>query len=298
MCRANAMNKSTLLLIILLFLPLSSFAQLNAAPANQGGLALAPARFELEMMPGSETTVVVSLDYHAVGDATEPARIVASLNDWNITTDGRVEYFAANSRPNSASPWIMYSPSEAAVTPGTIHQIRVTITVPIDASPGDHLAALIIEQRPQTLKSDHDVRRQMIVRYRMASVFYIKVGKLTRSGDFSDLYAEASPDGLLVRPTLKNQGNSVIRPIASVNVTDDNGRTVATVPDIEPMPILAGSETRQAVHMTGSLLPGHYTIRYRVDFQDGKNATEGVTEVIIPTSSMHTAAALKPSKNP
>ena len=128
-----------------------------------------------------------------------------------ITKDGRVEFFRANSRPDSASPWLIYSPGEAAVVPGTIHQIRVTISVPADAAPGDHLAALIIEQRPETLKYEQNLR-QMIVRYRMASVFYIKVPNLTKRGHFEDLYAESTPDGIVVTPTLKNEGNSMIRP--------------------------------------------------------------------------------------
>src|SRR4029450_1627226 len=49
-------------------------------PGN--GISLAPARIELEMAPGMETTVVVNLDYHSVGQNPQPVRIVASLNDW------------------------------------------------------------------------------------------------------------------------------------------------------------------------------------------------------------------------
>ncbi|MFT3744178.1 MAG: hypothetical protein QM785_07780 [Pyrinomonadaceae bacterium] len=148
----------------LLCLGLVAEAQIgtDGTTSSPGSMAISPARFELEMKPGTETTVVVNLDYRA-GDNKEPVRIMASLNDWTITKDGRVEYFKANTREDSASPWLLYTPGEAAVVPGSVHQIRVTIAVPQNAAPGDHLTSLIIEQRPEKLKYETN-SRQMIVR--------------------------------------------------------------------------------------------------------------------------------------
>lgn len=276
------MFKTPLLFALILFFVCSVNAQ--NTPASNGGMALSPARFELEMKPGTETTVVVNLDYRSQGEVKEPARIVAGLNDWTITKDGRVEYFRANSQPNSASPWLIYSPGEAAVMPGTIHQIRVTISVPLDATPGDHLTALVIEQRPETLKYEQNLR-QMIVRYRMASVFYIKVANLTKKGSVEDLYAEAKPEGIIVTPTLKNEGNSMVRPVASVKILDDTGKVVADLPEVEPLPILAGAQLSQSLLIEKTLAPGNYTVKYRVDFQDGSRAIEGVTDLPVSASS-------------
>lgn len=253
------------------------------AVAQDGGMALSPARFELEMDPGTETTVVLNLEYRGVPGAAQAARIVASLNDWNITPDGRVEYFAANTRSNSASSWLLYSPREAAVKPGIVHQIRVTISVPHDAAPGDHLTSLIVEQRPETLKGAN--LRQMVVRYRMASVFYIKVKGLTRKGDFGDLLAEAGSEGIVVTPTLSNAGNSMVRPIGSLKVIDSTGRVVAEVPEVEMLPVLAGSEMKQKIQIGKRLATGKYIVRYRVDFQDGQNPTEGVTDLVVKAAA-------------
>lgn len=256
-------------------------------------MALSPARFELEMRPGSETTVVVNLDYRSAADPSKTARIVASLNDWTITPDGRVEYFPASTRRDSAAPWIIYTPGEAAVAPGSIHQIRVTISVPPNAAPGDHLAALIIEQRPDTLKTETN-QRQMVVRYRMASVFYIKVAGLTKQGVLENLYAESTPNGIVVTPTFKNTGNSVIRPTASIKVLDAAGNPVAEVNDCDPLPVLGGSETRQGVLIDQHLSPGLYTVKYRVDFNDGSRPTEGVTELNIRRKVQIASTPTKP----
>jgi len=257
----------------------------DATPQPKGnGISLAPARFELEMGPGSETTVVVNLDYHSTAENSQPVRIVASLNDWTIDRDGQVQFEKANTLPNSASPWLIYSPAETTVVPGNLHAIRVTITVPKDATPGDHLSALIIEQRADNLKFTED-RRQMVIRYRMAAVFYIKVPQLRRQGSLESLRAEAKEGQVIVTPFLKNAGNSVIRPLTSLRVTDSSGLSVVEVPQRESLPLLGGSELVQPLVVETRLTPGTYNVKYRVDFQDGSRPTEGITELVIPQAS-------------
>lgn len=293
------MKTAHLLVTFLMILPLSAAAQTAASdtPPSRGSMALSPARFELEMKPGTETTVVVNLDYRSEGGSTMPARIVASLNDWTITKDGRVEYSRANTQPNSASSWMIYTPGEAAVTPGTIHQIRVTVAVPANATPGDHLAALIIEQRPEKLKFEQNTK-QVVVRYRMASVFYIKVPGLTKKGSVENLYAESTPDGIFVTPSLKNNGNSMIRPVSGIKILDAEGKVVADLPEAEALPVLAGSELNQKVAIPKSLPPGTYSVKYRVDFQDGGKATEGITDLVVKAAVPQIATSDKVTKKP
>jgi hypothetical protein len=286
--------KTILLIFILL---VSAAAALGQSDVPSGdGIALSPARFELEMQPGTETTVVVNLDYRSLSGKAKATRIVASLNDWTITADGRVEYFRANTRPDSASSWLIYSPGEATVTPGVIHPIRVTIAVPADATPGDHLAALIVEQRPDSIKFNQSAR-EMVLRYRMASVFYIKVAKLTRQGSFHNLLAENTDKGIVLTPTLKNSGNSVIRPTASVKVLDAEGNIVADIPELEGLPVLAGAEMSQAILLENFLKPGNYTVKYRIDFQDGNKATEGITDLVVKPP-VNIATSGSPAKKP
>jgi hypothetical protein len=258
----------------------------DVPPQTPGsGISLAPARVELEMQPGTETTVVVDLDYHSTVESSRPVRIVASLNDWTIKRNGEVEFQKANTLPNSASSWLIYSPAETTVTPGNVHSIRVTISVPKDATPGDHLTALIVEQRPDSLKLNQN-RRQVVVRYRMAAVFYIKVPHLMRRGSLENLRAEAGADSIVVVPTLKNQGNSVIRPVTSVKVTDASGKVVAESPEQEFLPVLGGSELSQPLTIEKALAPGAYSVKYRVDFQDGSRPTEGITDVVVGNATV------------
>lgn len=260
-----------------------------AAAATGDGIALAPARFELEMPPGSETTVVVNLDYHTSKANAQPYRLVASLNDWDINERGELGFYRAGTLTNSATPWIIYSPAEVTVQPGQTHSIRVTVSVPKDAAPGDHLASLIVEQRPDAIKLNQNAR-QMVMRFRMAAMFYIKVPQATRRGTLANLQATTEGAKIVVTPTLRNEGNSVVRPVTSVKVIDSGGRTVAELPESESLPVLGGATLRLPFTIEQPLAPGTYTVRYRVDFQDGGKVTEGVTDLIVKES-----VAVKPA---
>ncbi|HEX8651631.1 MAG TPA: hypothetical protein VF708_12390 [Pyrinomonadaceae bacterium] len=297
----------SLLALALLIVSAATLAQAQSSSANaqpssasggsssSDGIALAPARFELEMSPGSETTVVVNLDYHTTKAEARPYRLVASLNDWNMSRNGELIFYKAGTRPDSASPWIIYSPSEVTAQPGQTHSIRVTISVPKEATPGDHLAALIIEQRPDTIKLNANAR-QMLMRFRMAAIFYIMVPQLTRKGTLTNLQAAVEQNGIVVTPTLKNAGNSMIRPISSLKIIDSRDRTVAESPEAESLPILGGSELSQPLRIEKSLPPGAYTVRYRVDFQNGGKVEEGVTDLIVKDSLASKPAAASPAQ--
>src|SRR5215211_4255758 len=270
MSPANDICRFTAILGLLFSIMVCASAQgpaSDATPKPRGnGISLAPARLELEMQPGSEITVVVNLDYHSTSENSQPVRIVASLNDWTIDRNGQVQFERANTLPNSASSWLIYSPAETTVTPGNLHAIRVTVSVPKDATPGDHLSALIVEQRPDNIKLNEN-RRQMVIRYRMAAVFYIKVPQLRRLGSLESLRAEATEDRVVVTPLLKNAGNSVVRPLMSLKVTDSAGTSVAELPQKESLPLLGGAELVQPIVVESRLAPGTYTVKYRVDFR-------------------------------
>jgi hypothetical protein len=272
---------------------LSAHAATEAAASRSDGIALAPARFELEMLPGSETTVVINLDYHTAHEGAQPSRIVASLNDWNIDRGGELQFYKAGTQARSAAPWIIYSPSEVTVQPGQTHSIRVTISVPKDAAPGDHLAALVVEQRPDTIKFNRSAR-QMLVRFRMASMFYITVPQTVRRGTLENLQAVASPQGITITPTLKNEGNSAIRPLSSIQITDARGRTVVEMAEGESLPVLGGSLLSKAMFIDKTLPPGTYTVKYRVDFQGNGKATEGITDLVIKEGVMREPVAATP----
>lgn len=254
--------------------------QESSPPPAEDGIGVAPARFELPMSPGTEKTVVVNVIYNSASSESKPCRLVASLGDWTILGNGDAEYYKAGTQNNSACSWLTYSPAEMTALPGKVHPIRVTISVPKDATPGDHLAALFVESRPDNLKLDQD-RRQVILRFRMAALFYVMVPRLTRRGSLLNVAAQVSDQGIVVIPTLRNEGNSHLRPLHSVKIVDGSGAVVAELPESESLPVLAGAKISHALVIQKSIPPGTYSVRYRIDFKDGSPITEGQTELVV-----------------
>jgi hypothetical protein len=286
------MNRYLALLIALVLLPLlpmialggqgSGTSQASSEPKETlDDIVLSPARLELIMKPGTEQTLVVNVIYSAGREDLQPFRLIAYLNDWSLSKDGNIQFHKPGTMPNSACPWIIYSPVEMTVVPGRVHPIRVTISVPPDAKPGDHLAVLFIEQRPDNIKLRRSAK-EIQTRFRLGAIFYIMVPELTRRGSLEDLKAEAAKDGILIIPTFKNEGNSHIRPLHSITITDRGGAEVINIQDLEHMSVLGGSEMRMPILIKKDLPAGTYQVRYRVNLgDDSKKLIEGRTDLVV-----------------
>src|SRR3977135_1810692 len=111
---------------VVLTLPLFASAQDGSgAPGLKSpglnDIAISPSRVELVMTPGTEKTVVVNLIYSSDSGKGQPTRVIGYLGDWSITKNGKIEFYQAGSRTNSASSWLVYSPTEVTVMPGGTH---------------------------------------------------------------------------------------------------------------------------------------------------------------------------------
>jgi hypothetical protein len=274
-------------ILLILTMPLLAVAQAQTASSQSppkmpdlDDIAISPSRVELSMMPGTEKTIVINLIYSSDTGRGQSTRVVAYLGDWGITRGGKVDFYPAGSRQSSASPWLVYSPTEVTVEPGRAHPIRVTISVPKDATPGDHLAALFVEPRPDNIKFEQN-RKQVRMKFRLAAVFYIMVPNLTQNASLENLKVEAIERGVVVTPRLKNEGNSHVRPVYSIKVLDQTGVTIAEVPETESLPVLAGSEMEMPVLIEKALSAGNYFVQYRVKFGEARTVTEGRAELVV-----------------
>jgi hypothetical protein len=66
------------------------------------------------------------------------------------------------------------------------------------------------------------------------------------------------------------------------------------VPESETLPVLGGATLQRPYTIEQTLAPGAYTVRYRVDFQDGGKVTEGITDLIVKESAASKPATSAP----
>jgi hypothetical protein len=266
-------------------MPLAPAQPTSAGTLPQGRrplpeIAISPSRLELEMLPGTEKTVVVNMVYGMPQEEGKSFRVLASLEDFLVTPEGEVRFVKTTSNPRSAISWVNYSPVETVMLAGKTHPIRVTVSVPKDATPGDHTFALIVEPRMDPKKLQPG-QKEVTVRFRMSCVVYVMVPQLTRVAVLEDLLAEQDGSKIVVTPRLRNDGDSHTRPTQSVKIYDGSGALVAESADAEALPLLAGSTLAPRILIEKQLQPGTYSVQYRVFFEDPTKVLEGRTELII-----------------
>ena len=104
---------------------------------------------------------------------------------------------------------------------------------------------------------------------------------LTRKGSLEGLATDADGKEIIITPTIKNEGNSHIRPIYSLKVIDTKGEVVAALPETESLPVLAGLSLSRPIVIEKAVAPGTYSVFYRVHFKDGGAVVEGRAELLV-----------------
>lgn len=279
-CGARKLRSAALLMGLPALLALATLSQAQESPAPNvdahGGIRLTPSMAEIEVAAGVDATFLMYIDYNrSVG---EPQRMLASFSDWSMNRTGDTVTYPPGQQAGSAVQWITYSPAEFVLAPGKRQPIRVTVSVPKDATPGDHLAAFAVEPRPESNKTR---TRQMTVRMRMVSWIIVKVGPTVKQGVLKNVRVVAGTHSLSIVPTIQNTGNTILWPKASYLI-ESNGARLQEGRLTDVPAVLANGESEKQYVVPSSLAAGRYTLRLRVDLGFMRRAIEGVTEVIIP----------------
>ncbi len=134
---------------IVLFVPAFAAAQMTVTqqPATEvrGDFQVGPTRFVLEMSPGEERVVEVEL----TSREGAPRQYNVSVEDFAVTDDGtdNIQFFAHDNGPFPGRSWIQPSVSSLALQHGERAVIPVKISVPKNASAGDHYAVVLFERQ-------------------------------------------------------------------------------------------------------------------------------------------------------
>jgi hypothetical protein len=288
--------KRTIPFAALVWVALGAFAaaQDGSATGHLGfaavdSLSASPSRAQLVLAPGREKTVVVNVSYNAPAPDALPSRLAAYLGDWTMGEDGSVRFDQPGTRPDSAANWITYSPGEMTLAPGETRPVRVTVAVPATAAPGEYLACLFVEPRPEAVRQQRPASAVQ-VRYRLAASFYVSVTGATRKGVLDRVTVTATSGALTIVPRMHNEGTAHVRPTFSVKVFDRGGQPVAELADAQGTPVLGGRTLERAIVVQNALAAGEYVVRYRVDFGDGGAVSETRVPLVITSATAGAAA--------
>jgi P pilus assembly chaperone PapD len=251
---------------IFVLIPLGAGLSHSVGNVN-AGLGLNPARMEVEINPGSEKTVAFRIESPS-SDLPVQGRLMLSITDWNIDEQANVSYADPGSQPNSASPWIIFSPSAINIRSGETSLVRVTAKVPNSAQPGVYRTGIFVQERPPAALANPG-QHLLYFRFRYAFTLYVIVPPVAGKGELQDVRIVSDREGVALLYEMKNLGSRHVRPRLSWIIRDGNQKEILSAKNKEITVLLPFATMTARIPIADSLLPGQYDLDAQVDFSDG-----------------------------
>jgi len=235
-------------------------------------MGLNPSRAEVEILPGTEKTLAFEIE-SPPSNSPVRGRLLLSSTDWTISEDGAVQFPDPGTLPDSASRWIVFSPSAVSISSGQKQMVRVTVSVPEKTSPGSYRTAIFVQERPPATppeKGEHKI----YLRFRYVYTLYVIVPPATGEGAVQDVRVAGNPKGLALVFDWKNSGNRHVRPVVTWSLQNAAKTVVASTKRYDATVVLPHMTMHESFPLPDGLEPGTYEVTAHVDFQTGQPVEE------------------------
>lgn len=228
----------------------------ETTPDDAGGFAVQPSG---EGGPGGRDFFIYTFKVGQVyGDTvaisnlgTEEATFAVYATDAQNTSDGSFSLLREEEEPVDVGSWIELGATQYTLEPGTRVDIPFSISVPADASPGDHVGA-IVAQKVQDPDDPDGIG--LDVRVRIGARVYVRVDGPTNPSLAVDSFTvtydtPATPFGgrdARVEYVITNTGDVRLSPIASLSLAGMFGLGEQSLPDRQIPELLPGGSIEVA----------------------------------------------------
>ncbi len=177
-------------------------------------------------------------------------------------------YTKTDTHPNSASPYLQFSPKELVIAPGVTRDVRVSITIPPSQPDKEYRVAVFTEDLTERAITPGKTQVVTIIRPQIASIFYISKGTLTP--ELSAIGAIWDPKTKKPRLLLKNKGQASAYPDVDWKLSQGSKEIAGS--KIFGVVLQAERERLSDINTFSEtpLKPGQYTLAGEVDNKDGK----------------------------
>lgn len=219
------------------------------APADND-LGAARPNFGYEVEPGDEVhdAVVVT------NMTAAPLTLAVYAADAFTTSSGQLDLLPAGEPSSDVGAWVELDEQEVTLDAGEAATVPFTVTVPEDATPGDHSGGIVTSFRSTQGGST------VALDSRLGSRMHVRVaGSLAPAVDATDVRVDYHPSwnpfaagSATVTYVLRNTGNTRAAAADSASVAGPVGLLSAAAPQQGTPELTAGSEIERQIEVAGA----------------------------------------------
>ncbi|WP_428962130.1 WxL protein peptidoglycan domain-containing protein [Micromonospora fluostatini] len=209
--------------------------------------------FTYKLDPGATVTDHVGVVNHS----TRPVTVAVYASDAFTTAQGGYDLLPADREPTHVGAWVRL-PQRTVTIPSTSRlDIPFTLTVPTNATPGDHAGGIVATLAGTSSDADGN---QVTVDHRVGSRIYLRVtGELAPALSVEDLDVRHTGSlnplvggAVTATFTVRNTGNVRLQGVPSLRVTGPFGLLPRSTETGVLPEILPGDSLRTTVRLTGA----------------------------------------------
>jgi hypothetical protein len=193
-----------------------SLTSMSAVRAQEIAISVSP-MVTMSQLKGSQARASFSV----TNKGTIPLRTRIYAQDFDY--DREKGYVKAATHPNSASPFLQFSPRELVIPPGVTRDVRISITIPPSKPDGEYRVAVFTEDLTERKITDPNQKFVTTIRPQIASVFFVAKGNI--SSQLSAVSVSWNENTKLPRLVLKNQGQASAYPTVNWKL-EQSGKSV------------------------------------------------------------------------
>jgi hypothetical protein len=180
--------------------------------------------------------------------------------------------------PKGVTLWLDYPDKAYTIKPGRGVERTFSITVPADASPGQYITAIVLENKPRPVKGS-DVFEQ-VIRFPMP-IFITVPGPVEPAFRVGDITMASAAKYARLEIQIANTGNVRVRPAGTVTVSDADGHKLYSA-TVAMGSVYARDKTSLQVDLP-PLAEGKYEVSVGLKDPDTKVTASGMATVTVTT---------------
>ena len=249
------------------------------------GYTVVPMQFTLNAIPGKTVTHIMKVE----NMEKTPVSLRISTTDFIKGLHGEEKQVEPGTVKRGCASWIMVSPKRLELAPHETQTVNFSMTIPMDGE-GTYWGNIFVSQvskptRSKIIKKEKTSFQIFAMQDMLIRVLENVPGTEQKQGVITDISVKDHKAGgkTAVEVIFENQGNSLLKCSGQIQIMNDSGETVKTVPlDYGHAPFTVYPGGKRAVHgyIGENLLPGNYLLLTVIDY-GGENLVAGEMEMEI-----------------